>query len=169
MELLAVVIVIALGGAYFSASGPASEARATVTPGFSATPYAGPSGRPRFGDNPCRAVLENGELNLVFDNTAGQDYHLYTGRGLGHFEVLRSKGPIVVEALYAGCAMDSVHDCYHYDLFNVPAGQTRTMHLGKAPAFLKVYPKEGPAIFRTYAPEPPTPDGAPRLPRIRPR
>jgi len=144
LELLVILGVVGVAAATFS-----------TAPVVKPSPvYSGPVGHPRWGDNPCRAVLKNGELNLVFQNGTSEDYHLYTGRGFGHFEVLKSPGPIVVAASYHGCAMDVVHDCYHYDVFNVPAGQTRTMHLGKAPAFLHSYPADGPAIYRTYAPSP---------------
>lgn len=158
-ELLIVVAVAGLGAALSSSPTPAA-AKAPARPA-----YQGPLGNPRWGDNPCTVVLEKGQLNLVFTNTGSQDYHLYTGRGLKHFEVVLEKGKIVVEAMYHGCALQSVHDCYHHDVFNVPAGQTRTMHLGPAPASLKGFPVENPGVYHTYPPNPRGRLAPPRAPR----
>ena len=155
-ELLIVIAAVGVGAALFSSPTPRVALQAEPV-------YRGPLGSARWGDNPCTVVLEKGQLNLVFDNTNGQDYHLSTGRGFGHFQVVPEKGRIVVEALYHGCVMQSVHNCYHSDVFNVPAGQIRTMHLGPAPASLKGYPAESPGFYHTYPPGDGL--GPPRAPR----
>ncbi|MBX3166599.1 MAG: hypothetical protein KF760_04270 [Candidatus Eremiobacteraeota bacterium] len=158
LELIVVVAVVGLSAAFFASPPEPGE---VATPESLGTPRTaavsgGAVGEPSWGDNPCLVDLHEGQLNLVFKNDGPADYHLYRGQ---HFQiVLATPKQIVVAADYQSCPLDSVHDCYHYEIFNVPAGRTKMMKLGKAPNSMKTFPAQVPAIYRTY----PNSGGRPR-------
>lgn len=167
LELAVVVAVIGVSAAFFAAqpdnedapSPSPSRVTLTVTPspiaasGTSTVARVG-SQHPRFGKVPCTVELQGGDLNLIFKNDTAQDYELYQGGGMGHYRLTKvSRQGLEIAAEYRGCSMTYEHDCFHFGIFSVPAGQARTMKLGPAPKELKGYPAQLPGFYITTNPD----------------
>ncbi|MGE0494316.1 MAG: hypothetical protein AB7S38_34205 [Vulcanimicrobiota bacterium] len=152
-SLEVLVLLLAVGGLAAVYQAPSQPSAPAPSPPLRTAPSTAPArpGPPpnRWGTIPCQVLLEQGHLRLRFKNDGPEDFNILTG-GSGYHLTIVSPERIQIQADYYGCALTSIHDCYHTQSLLVPAGKSVMLDLGRAPQELAGLPDSLPGEYVTY-------------------